>query len=124
MDGEFFRSLRELSFRIENPSVVSGESKYWTAEFEWNGIPRTTRPDFLLESEQMVIECKPSRLIGTPLVLAKCDAIKKLAESRGWRFEIIDPGIPSCESLTELVDSGRVVLTDRTKERMLLWQNS
>ena len=40
----------------------------------------------------------------------------------GYGFELVDPGVPSYDVLTELVNTGRVKLTERTEKRYREWQ--
>jgi hypothetical protein len=123
LDGRFFRSLRELRFMLDNPSAITAESAFWTAEFIFNGSERTTRPDFLLETEKIIVECKPERLHLTPQVAAKQKALSMLAESRGYSYVLTDPGIVFSAELQDLISAGRVTLTDKTKEIYKKWQS-
>ena len=117
LDGRFFRSLRELRFMLDHPLAETAESDRWRASFEWRGSERTTVADFILSADRVLVECKPSRLHQTPLVTAKARALCALAESRGWRFKLTDPGIVLHAELSQLIGAGRVVLTSKSKEK-------
>lgn len=120
-NGQFFRSLRELAFMTRNPKAISGEANYWRATYEIAGIQRTTVPDFILEDERFVIECKPIKLHETPTVQAKASAMRALCSSRGYQYKLVDPEILPYSELVQLIDSGAVELTERTKEKMKKW---
>lgn len=108
-DGRFFRSLRELSFMISNPQYVSAETKEWTAEYiDFKGTKRTTRPDFVCNSEKIVVECKPKRLHNSPSVSLKMKAMEKLCENVGYKYRLVDPEIISRDKILTLVTEGRV----------------
>ena len=119
--GKFFRSLRELKFMLDNPEAVCGESKFWTACYEFNGRERTTRPDFILEKDKIVVECKPERLHISPNVLAKKKAMDDLCVSRGYRYLLVDPGIVAKEDLISLIEQDEVQLLASSRERFEKW---
>lgn len=121
LNGKFFRSLRELKFMVDNPAAQSAEGKRFRASYRWNGVNRTTIPDFVDEENKVVYECKPDRLIGTPLVTAKANAIEHHVNAMGYRFVLLDPGVLTLEIFRALIDNGDVVLTERTTERYLKW---
>lgn len=108
-NGKFFRSLRELQFMIENPSYVSAETKFWSAEYkDYKGTKRTTRPDFVDLESKTVVECKPNRLHGSYSVNLKAKAIEGLCVDRGYTYLLVDPGTPSKDVLLDLTDSGSI----------------
>lgn len=118
-NGTHFRSLRELKFLLENPTYESAECAEWTAKYtSWNGSSRTTRPDFVNRGLKVLVECKPERLHNTPLVSLKSEAMQSLAESRGFEFRLLDPGIVEMSELKDLVDSGSVVLYDLYRDML------
>lgn len=119
LNGSHFRSLRELKFMLENTNYVSAECDYWTAKYiNWDGSKRTTRPDFVNKTSKILVECKPKRLHNTPLVSLKSEAMQSLAESRGFEFRLLDPGIVEMSELKDLVDSGSVVLYDLYRDML------
>lgn len=121
IDGRFFRSLRELKFIIDHPESISAESNEWRAEFNWLGKSRTTIPDFVLHSSNLVVECKPERLIDSPLNNAKAKALKDLCVSKGYVFKMFDPGIPTELIISKLICNGRLKFTATTQDRYLKW---
>lgn len=123
--GQFFRSLRELSFMLENPLAISAETENWRATYiTHSGSKRTTVPDFVIEEEKRVIECKPKKLHQTLSVLARAEAIDNLAASRGYTFELVDPGYVQFSDLMVLYSTGLVILTKKTEERLKRWHSS
>ncbi len=121
-NGRFFRSLRELNFIIQHPEYQSAETKDWTVEFEWRGNKRTTRADFICHTQRSLVECKPEKLIETPFVLARCEALSKLCEERGYTFSIVDSGIVDKEELISLTSCGNIVWQVKYKERVDAWR--
>lgn len=117
--GQFFRSLRELSYIV---NVLEPSGKEWkSAESiripykNYDGSDRTYSPDFICDNK--LIEIKPVRLIQTPLVQLKSKAAIEYSNQNNLTFLIIDTEIISMEKLTSLIKSKDVVLTGKTKEK-------
>lgn len=115
----FFRSLRELSYIV---NVLEPSGKEWkSAESiripykNYDGSDRTYSPDFICDGQ--LIEIKPHSLIETPLIRLKSEAATNYCELNGLTFLIIDIDVVTLTQLRSLIESGDVILTDRTKEK-------
>lgn len=121
-NGQFFRSLRELTFMLKNPQVATAESNRWRASYvDWDGISRTTVPDFVDELNKIVYECKPKKLHESPSVRNKATALEAHVEFLGYSYEIVDPGVLNTETLLQLIKSNNVLLTEKSKEKLEQW---
>lgn len=116
--GWYFRSIRELSYVVMylEPSGVM----WRTAEALGIRIPyvdptgheRTYTPDFLVNERQLV-EIKPLRLHGSPLVVAKKAAAEKFCGLHGFEYLLLSPEVLSDDAIRQLVDAGEVKWTER-----------
>lgn len=119
--GWFFRSLRELAYRIkvieyESHEWQSAESKELSIPYvDPNGAMRTYRADFLID-KKILVEVKPDKLRSSRIVRAKEVAAVKFCEARGWEYQIVDPPKLTNEEIRFLHDSGRIRFTDRYEE--------
>lgn len=121
---EFFRSLRELSFLLDNIEAVSAESNKWRTTYKnYNNVEKTTIPDFVIESTKTVYECKPDRLHNTYLVQLKANALKKHCNSLGYDYVLIDPGLPDFNLVDRLIEEDAVKLTEEGLKRYKKWRN-
>lgn len=121
-NGQFFRSLRELTFMLENPNIATAESNKWRATYaDWDGTSRTTIPDFVDEQNKIVYECKPKKLHESPSVLAKAMTLEAHVNSLGYSYKIVDPGVLNTETLLQLIKSNNVTLTEKSKEKLEQW---
>lgn len=120
--GQFFRSLRELSFMAGNPTYKSAEGNHWRAEYtDPNGSPRTTIPDFVDDQAKIVVECKPKRLHQSPSVLVKATAMQDLCESRGYSYHIVDPPILAKDEMLDKVEAGEIVFCGDYEQKVREW---
>lgn len=85
--GAFFRSLRELTFMIQNDGKLKTAEKL-RIPYEFNGKKRTYAPDFILEKQ--LIEIKPIKLHNSPNNLAKFEAAKDFCKNNGLTFLVVD----------------------------------
>lgn len=119
--GIFFRSLRELSYILllekSNVKWVNGESLR-IPYTDPSGAKRTYSPDFIV-NDKLIVEIKPKKLQNTPSVLAKTAAIKEYCLKSNMMFKIRDIKIPTINVINKLIDSGFIVLTERTNEKFL-----
>lgn len=111
--GCFFRSLRELSFMVENTGWKSAENI--RVSYTYNGSERTYSPDFILNNR--MIEVKPQRLHGIAIIQAKANAAKEYCQLIGMTYELIDQKIVEFEKLDGLVINKEVIWHDRYKQR-------
>jgi hypothetical protein len=123
----FFRSLRELAFILEMEKQgkrwISAEKKEFMVSYiDWEGKRRNYFPDFIVENT--VYECKPKRLWEAPSILAKKKYADDKFEKLGMKYELVDYGFVNFLTLTELIESGMLKLTDRTKEKMRLFYDN
>lgn len=118
-NGHFFRSLRELGYiyyeldlkLIDWKSAENIRIPY----VSYTGNNRTYSPDFLVGNK--LIEIKPERLIESPLIRLKTEAAIKYCEDNNLEFEIIDYRVINIQDLDRLIEDGKVILTDKTKEK-------
>jgi hypothetical protein len=118
--GWFFRSLRELSYMINviekhNYSWKSGE----TIKIDYIdplGHKRTYRPDFII-NESILVEVKPFRLHNTPLIKCKSNSAIEYCKTHNMQFQIIDPIMLTSQEIKELVDTNKIVFTERYKQK-------
>jgi hypothetical protein len=126
LDGIYFSSLRELSFRItvlQNCKWRRMERKSDAIQYkDYIGKVRNYFPDFLIESEK-VVEIKPKRLWNTPVVTAKKTAATAHCKKHGWIYEMIDPPIVATEILQNLVQEGRLKFMERYHRKFEEWIN-
>lgn len=108
-NGFYFRSLLELSFILQNPTVKSAE--HLIIEYELNNTKSTYRPDFLLENK--IIEVKPTRLLNTELNKAKFAAGSIYAKSINMIYEVVSPELVSWEEIYELYDNGKLKFNEK-----------
>ena len=118
--GHFFRSLRELTYHVKHLSDkewLGCETKEFAIQYrDYLGVPRTYRPDFLVENK-LLVEIKPSRLHNTPLVKLKSEAAQALCSGKGWVYSLVDPGILSDGEIRLLYESGNLRFTDRYQSK-------
>ena len=119
-NGWFFRSLRELSYMINvieknNYTWESGE-KISIDYIDPLGNKRTYRPDFIINNTH-IVEIKPLRLHNTPLVTCKSNAAIEYCNKNNFCFEILDPVMLSDDEIKLLVDTNKIIFTDKYKKR-------
>lgn len=112
----YFRSLKELSYVV---NVLEPNGLKWkSAENirikyqDWSGSDRTYGPDFLVE-DKLLVEVKPKKLHSSVSVLSKQSAAEKFAESKGWKYQIIDPPPISTEQIDNLHKNKQILFTDK-----------
>ena len=76
----------------------------------YDGATKNYFPDFFVESGE-VYECKPKRLWDTPTVRAKRLAAIKICMTKGWTYNMVDPEIPTRETMRRLLDIGQLQFT-------------
>jgi len=108
-----------LQLDSEGKSWKTGETGDYTITYvnPYTGKQGTYRPDFIVEVTRMV-ECKPSNLQGTMMVLIKAQAARDFCAQHGMTYELVDPGKLSWDRLTQLELSGAVKLTERTRTKL------
>lgn len=114
--GWFFRSLKELSYVV---NILEPHGDLWeSAEHikipytNWQGIPRTYRPDFLVNAN-LLVETKPTRLKSSITVRAKQKAAEEWCKLKGWSYLVIDPPIITSMQIKHLHNSGLLKFTDK-----------
>lgn len=122
--GWYFRSLLELSYVV---SVLEASGSSWRpAESLELRIPyvdplgsaRTYTADFLVD-EKVLIECKPKRLVNTPLVRAKAEAAVRFCADRGLEYRIESVMVLPEEQIKHLRESGLVRFLPRYEKKYL-----
>ena len=112
--GFHFRSSLELKYMIEYLNDVqwrSGESKDFAIRYTFENKTRTYYPDFIIGTR--VIEIKPTYLFNEPIVVAKSEAAIKWCESKGFTYEMIDPGYYTVNEVLELHNNGTIILESK-----------
>lgn len=85
--GQYFRSLRELTFMIQHDGRFISAEKI-RIKYKFNEKQRTYAPDFIIGTR--LIEIKPIKLHDSPNNVAKFEAAEKYCEENGLTFEIVD----------------------------------
>lgn len=124
-NGYFFRSLRELGYiyyELELKMIDWKSAENIRIPYvNYDGKDRTYSPDFLVGNK--LIEIKPEKLIDSPLIKLKTEAALKYCKENSLEFEILDYQIIDIKDLDKLIDNGKVILTEKTKEKLLIWRN-
>lgn len=118
--GVYFRSLRELSFRMDVLDKVEGQwengelGKHAIRYVDPIGRSRTYYPDYIVSS--IMYEIKPRRLWETPLVKCKADAGRARCAELGMEYVMVDPVI-SKERVMEAYKAGLIEWMGKTESR-------
>ena len=121
--GWYFRSLRELSYVI---GVLEKTGQKWeSAEnnkfsipyINYDGIPRTYRPDFIVD-EKILVEVKPKRLMETPINLLKKEAAIQFCKNNGFEFKMVDVKLLETDQFVFLYRKGEVRFNKKYHIRM------
>lgn len=90
---QYFRSLREVTFMVamDKEKIPWQSAETMKIPYILEGVPRTYRPDYLVEGK--VIEIKPKKLHTTPTIIAKHTAATLYCQERGLTYELIDVAI-------------------------------
>lgn len=91
--GWYFRSTLELSYMINvierfNLKWESAEKAEYKITYEFRG-KRTYVADFVIG--KYLVECKPKRLIGTAMNLAKFEAAREFCKKNDMKFKVTTP---------------------------------
>lgn len=122
--GWFFRSLLELSYMIFvierfNLDWESGESEKYKIKYEVDGVKRNYFPDFVI-NKKYIVECKPKKLNLTSINQTKFEFAKNYCDDNGFIFKTRDIPKIKQENLSEMVNNGLVVLTNKWKNKIML----
>lgn len=120
----FFRSLRELSYILymeENNIEWKSAENIRIPYVNYDGSERTYSPDFLVEDKK-IVEIKPKKLINSPLVKLKTEALAKYCEENDLEYDVIDFEICDFIKLTKLLDNNNLKLTEKTLEKYNTWK--
>lgn len=118
--GFYFRSLLELAYLISKSSL----EKIKSAEYikipyiDWKGRERNYIPDYI--EDNVLIEIKPKKLLGTVDNKAKFEAAKKYCDTHNLNFVILteDNIQKDFNKIKELYFSNEVQFIKRYKEKM------
>ena len=121
--GWYFRSLLELSYVLQ---LEKNDQKWVGADGQGlrinytnlKGNANTYVPDFLVENT-LVVEVKPTAMMGLPLVKAKASAALAFCATKGLTYQLVDPGQLDKKALHQLYVSGEVRFTPRYEQRYL-----
>lgn len=123
----FFRSLRELSFIIEDlePNDLKWESaelkKYSIPYIDALGNKRNYFADFIIDNKRM-IDIKPKKLWDTPNNKLKKEAAEKFCADRDMAFEFLDKGLTSFEKFAIMHQKGDLIFTDKYEKKFKEWR--
>ena len=126
-NGWFFRSLRELSYminEIENKKYKweSGEQKKYKISYvDWDGKKRNYFSDFIVENKFM-IECKPLNLQTSTSVLYKKQAAEIFCKKNNLEYILLEPKILSINEIKKLYKSKKIKFTERYEEKFLKYK--
>lgn len=120
--GNYFRSLREVTFMIYlNDSGVkwkSGECKEFSIPYvDAQGTERFYKPDFVVNNKT-VIEIKPKKLQELPQVIIKTNAALDFCFKNGFEYQIIDV-IIDAEKIKENLENGHLKFSKKYKQKFL-----
>jgi len=113
-NGWYFRSLRELSYRIKvidanNKKWIPAERKNLTIEYlDWQNNKRTYRADFFIDDHYLV-EVKPSNLHNSPSVSNKRKYAEAFCEKMGFEYILTDVELLSTEEIKIMRKNGSLV---------------
>jgi len=121
-EGHYFRSLRELCFmikmKVEGTEWISAESKKYSIPYEFLGIKRTYRPDFLIGNA--LYEIKPTKLHKSPNILAKTEAALKFCEERRMEYVLTDVKIDT-DSMINAYKQGWIKFDRKYEEKFVAY---
>lgn len=117
-EGNYFRSLFELSFMVyaknSNIDIKSAETKEYRVPYILDGVDRTYCPDFVINNKT-VVEIKPKGLLNIPENQAKFEAAgKKYNEDF---IVLTEQDFPVLKNLKELKQIYEIKLTDNSRKR-------
>ncbi len=118
----FFRSLRELSYMINEIEVKklqweNGEQKkYRISYIDWDGKKRNYFPDFIIEGKY-IIECKPEKLHNSPNVLLKKEAAEVFCDIHNLEYKLIDVEKINFEELQKLHKEKIIFFTEKYEKK-------
>lgn len=75
----------------------------------YTGNERTYSPDYLVEGK-LLVEVKPLKLYTTPLNKLKFKAAEDYSKENGFKFKVVDYGIPSQDNIDELIKNKIIIL--------------
>lgn len=122
-NGKFFRSLRELNYMVnvlDRRGILyeTAESKKYRINYiAYNGNARTYVGDFIVDNKYYV-ELKPKSLHNTEENKIKRTAAIEFCKNNGLIYKITDCGIPNTNQLLKLIESGTVILTKTTENKL------
>ena len=122
--GEYFRSLKELSFRVNYIERFSLE--YRTMEHATDAIPyidykgslRNYFPDYLING-RYVVEIKPKQLWNSKDVLNKKQAAVEYCGKNNYIYKIIDPIQLKFTQISMLYEAGLIVWLERYRIKFI-----
>jgi len=117
-NGIFFRSSLEMSLLIsmskKNIKITSAETKDFSVPYCFNNKNKNYFPDFYIPSENLVIEIKPSNLLGLKINQAKIRA----AQNKFSNFKVLTEKeicYISPEEVDYLIGNGELIILDKKK---------
>jgi hypothetical protein len=116
--GWFFRSLRELSYVVNNlePDAhqwASAEKKELMIEYlDFAGKVRNYFADFIVD-EKKLVEVKPTKLHGSDAVKRKQAAAELFCSAHGLSYELVDSSPLSPEEIKSLHDTQKIIFTKK-----------
>jgi len=120
-NGVFFRSLRELSFRVTTTQPYrTMETAKDAIPYIWRDVERNYYPDFLVDEKQ-IVEIKPKRLWNTPLITVKRLAAEEYCRNRGWTYQMIDPDIIPPSTIQTIIQEKRLVFVPKYQIKFEEW---
>jgi hypothetical protein len=120
--GMIFYSLLELSFMLEmernSVTYFRGENlKYRIKYIDKSGTERNYFPDFFIEDQKKLVECKPKHLMDSADVILKKKAAEDFCEINGMEYLLTSPDKLEFDSISRIRDSGDLIFIDRYEEK-------
>lgn len=124
--GQYFRSLRELALMVLMDHVGlawrSAETREYAIPYvDPLGAPRTYFADFIVE-DKVLVESKPMRLWGTPLVACKRSAAVAFCSEREWAYCMYETQPLPYPQMKALHDEGVLVWLPRYATLFDAWE--
>jgi hypothetical protein len=119
--GWYFRSILELSYMISiierfNICWESAEKQFLTCKYTIDGINRTYRADFLLNSKYL-IDCKPKKLQRSRENTLKRNAMEEFCKSKGLIFKYTDITRLTISEIERLYDNKEIKFLERYERK-------
>lgn len=125
----FFKSLLELSFLINyvdryNMNCKSAEKKEYRIKYkDYQEKERNYFPDYII-NEKYMVEIKPEHLRNSFDVIRKKESAIIFCKENNLKYKMITPPRLSKSKIKNLIETEKVILIDRYKEKYEIWSQN